>query len=127
MNRYLKRSHFFSGPCEHPGEVYRIDEVTKQPRCQPRDHNQVKRIFDVLPSNLRRAEGQAGFDANMIMCGSLTGGGKCASGASGRNQMSTIADPRMGKRYNGKPLYHSRNEATEKAYEFIQWLRGFLD
>ena len=73
----------FLGPCENPEDLFEIDPETRQASCIPRGIAKSKRIFDVLPSNMRQ-NGESfdgsgsGFGANTLNC--LTGGSKCSTG-----------------------------------------------
>ena len=98
-----------TGPCSNPEDIFTIDEWTMQPKCIPHQYGKTKRIFDVLPSS-------NGGQTPMLRQGSSGG-------------LSSLADPRMGKRNN---MAHRilgaqySNRKNEKAVEFLKWIRGFL-
>ena len=79
-----------------------------------------------MPSNLRRADGGAGFEANMAVCSGVGNGRRCLVGHGGgaAGGMSTITDPRMGKRH-GLGLNKQNPNLVKKAVEFLTWLRSF--
>jgi len=119
-NRYQIQRN---GPCENSEEVFQIDPNTRQVSCVPRKAAKSKRIFDVLPSNMRHTGGslegsEGGFGANMLNC--LSGSNKCSAGRLGRGHISTIADPRMGKRV-------VENDDRKMAAHYIKWIRSFID
>ena len=93
-----------TGPCSNPEDIFTIDEWTMQPKCIPHLYGKIKRIFDVLPSS-------NGGQTPMLRQGSSGG-------------LSSLADPRMGKRNNMAAQYSKRK--NEKAVEFLKWIRGFL-
>lgn len=110
------RCHFMhtQGPCTDPEDVYKIDERTKELRCMPRNNFRIKRIFDVLPSKLRESQIGEVHEASMSNC--LNGGLHCNGHRGGHHRLSTINDPRMGKRTGQRG----------QAKAFILWLRSFL-
>ena len=98
-----------TGPCSNPEDIFTIDEWTMQPKCIPHQYGKIKRIFDVLPSS-------NGGQTPMLRQGSSGG-------------LSSLADPRMGKRNNiahRKLAAQYSNRKNEKAVEFLKWIRGFL-
>lgn len=117
--------HFLGaqGPCENSEDVFQINPDTRQVSCVPKMAAKPKRIFDVLPSNMRHNGGslegsEGGFGANMLNC--LSGSNKCSAGRLGRGRISTIADPRMGKRV-------LENDSRKMAAQYIKWIRSFID
>lgn len=77
----------FLGACENSEEVFQINPDTRQVSCIPRMAAKSKRIFDVLPSNMRHNGGslegsEGGFGANMLNC--LSGSNKCSAGRLGK-------------------------------------------
>ena len=99
-----------TGPCSNPEDIFTIDEWTMQPKCIPYQYGKIKRIFDVLPSS--------------------NGGRAPTLRQRGSGGLSSLADPRMGKRNNNMAT-HQRfiqysNRENEKAVEFLKWIRGFL-
>jgi hypothetical protein len=121
---FLKIISFFSGPCQDSADEYRIDEKTRQPVCRPRKNGRkIKRIFDVIPSNLRRI---GDMEADSLVCGSLTGSNKCITSrfVSGLTGMSSIVDPRMGKRHG---VVWKQTKLVQKAITFLKWLRAFMN
>jgi hypothetical protein len=112
------------GPCINPEEVFQIDPETRQIACIPKMAVKTKRIFDVLPTNMRQdgdsfGGSDGGFGANMLNC--LSGSHKCSTGRLGRGHISTIADPRMGKRVI------ENDDRRKMAAQYIKWIRSFID
>ena len=78
---------FISGPCVNPEELFQIDPETGQISCIPKMAVKTKRIFDVLPTNMRQGGANfdgsdGGFGANMLNC--LSGSNKCSTGRLGK-------------------------------------------
>ena len=99
----------FSGPCSNPDDIYKIDPLTRQPKCLPRQ--KIKRIFDVLPSKLQA--GNADFAASLLNCIS---GQLCYNGGGGSGNDKTITDPRMGKRLVDQQSMHDQAIAYIRDY-----------
>lgn len=108
-----------------------VDPVSLQPKCLPRQNAKVKRIFDVLPSNMQK--NGLGMDAAMLSClkragnSCLTGSGNGGGGGGARNSLLTIADPRMGKRFNGAWGQQKARSNSDKAVAYLDWLLSFAE
>ena len=80
---------FILGPCVNPDEVFQIDPDTRQIACIPKMEVKSKRIFDVLPTNMRQ-EGSTfdgsdgGFGSIMPNC--FSGSQKCSTGRLGKEK-----------------------------------------
>ena len=75
------------GPCVNPEELFQIDPETGQISCIPKMAVKNKRIFDVLPTNMRQGGenfdgSDGGFGANMLNC--FSGSNKCSTGRLGK-------------------------------------------
>ena len=74
--------------------------------------------------------GAGGIGANMLNC--LSGGSKCStSEGGGINMMSTIADPRMGKRLTSGQnpqieAFLRPDVRLQDPVAYVKWLRSFL-